>query len=146
MMIDELGFRLAVAFAASGLALVSGISLAPKYDLKDYFEVTEYEAHRTGDTAVFDYTRIIHRPIVMGYTVRIMEQVGDSYAQFCSMSFPPFEYRPENIPPDIVTLEYWTNGLCPNLPEGPARIVTTWLPAVLGMAPLVKATHVEGKK
>jgi hypothetical protein len=144
MSLDMMGFNFTVALAASGLAVVTGAEFLPKPSLGDYFRVDRFEVVR-GEPNTIDVDRTILQPIVMGFTVRIMERVGDGYSQFCKMEAAPFQYVPNAKLPDPATLGWWTDKQCPNLPDGPARVYTTWLPSVVGMQPLVVYSDVEAK-
>jgi hypothetical protein len=145
MSLDMMGFNFAVALAASGIAVVTGAELLPRPALADYFEVSQFEVIRTDEGPQVLFDRKIKAPIVMGFTVRVMERRGDGYLQTCKMEAAPFQYSPQAQLPDPITLDWWTDGECADLPDGPARIYTTWLPAVVGMQPLVVYSDVEGK-
>ena len=144
MSLDMLGFNFTVALAASGIAVVTGVDLMPKPQLRDYFQVDSFKVERTIDGPIIDVDRTILQPIVMGFTVRIMAWDGAQYYQYCKMESAPFEYMPNARLPDPVTLDWWSDGQCPNLPDGPVRVYTTWLPAVVGMQPLVVYSDVGG--
>ena len=145
MNLDMMGFNFTVALAASGIALVTGAELLPKATLSDYFEVSRFEVVRTDEGPLVLFDRKIKAPIVMGFTVRVMERQGGGYLQACKMEAAPFQYSPQAELPDPITLGWWTDGECANLPDGPVRVYTTWLPTVVGMQPLVMYSDVEGK-
>jgi len=130
-MIDSISdtiFSALVAFGVTGLAIDAVVGIAPKPNTQNAFEVRSITAERVDDTAILDVDRIVYMPIEMGYVVRVLEKTSQGYRQFCKMEGPPLEYQTDAVLPDPVTLSWWTDGECAMLPDGPARISTTWTP------------------
>lgn len=140
---DNLAVPFVIALGWAGLTLDTAVSLAPKATLATYFEVHSIEAIRDGNTAILVVDRDIHAPIDMAYTVRVMSVNGTGVTQFCKSESNTFRYLPTAQLPDPITLDWWTNGACPTLPDGPAQIITTWEPYPSGLAPLTVITEVR---
>lgn len=137
-------FHFAGALAMAGSLFVGAVEIMPRVTTTDFFEVQSVTADRVGDTAHLKVSRIIHGPIEMQFTVRIMSENAGGWSQFCKAESGVFQYRPEAVLPEPVTLDWWTDGHCPSLPPGPVRIITTWTPAKSGLDPVTVVTEVEG--
>ena len=129
-------FALAVAMGVSGLLVDGVVRMVPERNTEDFFQVHEIKAVRDGDGANLFVDRSILMPIHMGFTVRVMEKTPTGWRQYCGAPADPFLYQPDAVLDQPVTLDWWTWGKCPTLPEGPARIVTTWTPTARGLQPL----------
>lgn len=154
MNVTDLAFwgTLSIVSTLNAVATISGTISQDTIVTADYFEPLEIDAVRVGDTAAIYFNRIIHRPVTMGFTVRIMESSDNGWSQFCYMSAPPIEYSPsavlfdKNAPlPDSVGLDWWTYGKCATLPDGEAQIWTTWEPKDIGLLPVSIKVDVESK-
>jgi len=125
-------FSALVAFGVTGLAIDAVVGIAPKPTTESAFEVHSISAERIGDTAVLDVDRVIHMPILMGFSVRILEVTEAGLIEYCQMDAAPFLYDPQSQLPDTVDLEWWTHGECSTLPDADVVVDTTWTPAVDG--------------
>lgn len=132
-----------ISLGWAGLTLDTAVSFAPKASLSTYFEVHSVTAERAGETAILLVDREIHSPINMAYTVRIMAEEGGRLVQTCKAESNTFLYLPTAKLPDRITLDWWTNGECAALPDGPALIVTTWDPDPSGLEPLTVTAEVK---
>lgn len=126
-----------------GIGLDTTTRMMPRAGLDTFFEVRSVTAERVGGTAILHVDREIHYPIHMAFTVRVMEQRGLGWQEVCAAPSNVILYLPDAELPDPVTLDWWTWGKCPNLPDGPVRIVTTWEPEPRGMEPLTVVTEIE---
>ncbi len=140
----DLAFPFAIALAASLMGVDTAVSVLPKAGMADFFEVRSVTAERQGETAVIQFDRVIHQPLHMEFTVRVQGKARQGWVEVCAMSSGVILYTPDAVLPDPVTLDWWTWGKCPTLPEGPARIVTTWAPDARGLEPVTVITEVEG--
>lgn len=139
---NDMAFNFVSALAVAGSAFVGITQVLPRPALEDYFEVASLTAERAGDTAVLHVDRTIKQPLHMGFTVRIMKQGHEGWIEHCAMTSGVILYSPGRALPDPVTLDWWTWGRCPTLPEGPALIETTWSPEG-GFEPLTVTLEVE---
>lgn len=129
-------FSALVAFGVTGLAIDAVVGIAPNPITESAFEVRSITGERVGDTAVLDVDRVVHMPIVMGFSVRILEVTESGLEQYCIMDAEPFPYSPNAVVPDTIDLDWWTNGECATLPDGPVVVDTTWTPRKEGYAPV----------
>jgi hypothetical protein len=133
---DGLAFPFAVALAVAAMGVDTTVSIMPRPQLSDAFEVRSVTAERAGDTAILKVDRTIKRPINMQFSVRVMQKGPNGWIDTCAMTSGVIQYRPDAALPDPVTLDWWTWGECPHLPAGQSRIVTTWVPEPREMEPL----------
>lgn len=136
-------YALAVALGVSGLVVDAVAGLAPRAKTSDFFEVASIRAERDGDSANLYVDRVIKAPIHMSFTVRIMEKTSGGWREFCSAPSSAILYQPSAVLDQPVTLDWWTWGKCPVLPDGPARIATTWEPSARGLEPTTTVVEVE---
>lgn len=138
-------FTLAVSVCGAlfGVA-VNGLNQIHGRDTEAYFEPVAMRAERDGQTARLWVDRIIHRPIHMRYTVRVMASDPQGWHEVCMAQGGPILYEPGNVLRQPVSLEWWTGGQCATLPSGRARIVTTWAPTPPGLQPVTLAVEVGG--
>ena len=140
---NEGAFSFITSMAVTGMFFVNGLQIIPPPSTAHYFDVRSVSAERVGDTAHLHIDRIIHAPIEMSWTVRVMEEADDGWRQVCQASSGVFQYRPEARLPVPTSLEWWTDGQCVDLPPGPARIITTWTPQRAGLDPVTYIARVE---
>lgn len=140
---DSVTFPIVIAFGLSGIAIDMMTHALPKPATEQFFELRNITAIRVGNTALLTVDRSIHAPIDMSWSIRVMEETGEGWMQFCTAQSGVFQYRPESVLPRPVTLDWWTSGQCPTLPDGPARIVTTWTPRRAGLDPVTSIVRVE---
>lgn len=143
MATDSLAVPFMISLGWAGLTLDTAVSFAPRATLENFFEVHSIEAERVGNTAVLRVDREIHAPINMAYTVRVMAVENGKYQQVCKASSNSFLYMPQAELPDQITLDWWTDGECPELPDGPSQIITTWDPDPQGLDALTVIAEVE---
>ena len=140
-------FAPAVAALALGSAIFQGAHTTMQQmnppEVSVYFEIHDIRAERDGTGANLWVDRTIRLPLHMAYTVRVMERTPQGWRQFCEARGGPFLYQPDAIIDQPVTLAWWTGGECVTLPDGPARIVTTWAPAIKGLDPVSYEVVVE---
>ena len=144
MSITDGAFAIAVAMGVSGLMIDGVVSIVPDPQTSSLFEVHSIEAARHGDTASLWVDRTIHSPLHMAFSVRVMEGGPSGWREACSMQSVPILYMPDAILDQPVTLDWWTHGKCPKVPEGPARIVTTWAPTGRGLQPVTYTVEIDG--
>lgn len=149
-MTSDLVFGSVISVVFMSVMVVNMADLAPDTVMRtsDYFEVHGIDARRVDDTAHLRVNREIHEPIEMSYNVRIMEYVAGGWIERCIAEGGPLEYRPEASLPEIVTLDWWTNGKCSTLPDGDTQIWTTWTPwsaAGPHLAPVSVVVDVKGE-
>lgn len=136
-------FQFVGALAIAGSTFMSIVQVMPKPSTADYFEVGYVTGQRMDGTAELTVDRAIKAPLHMRFSVRVMEQQARGWSQFCAMSSDAaILYQPDAVLPEPVTLEWWTWGECPALPEGPARIITTWTPTDAGFQPVTAITDI----
>ncbi len=140
---DGLAFPFVMTLAFAMLGVDTGLSLAPRASLSDFFAVNSLTAEREGESAILTVDREIKRPLHMEFSVRVQVRRGTGWVDDCAMSSGVIAYSPDAELPDPVTLDWWTWGECPTLPAGPARIVTTWAPDPPGLEPLTVIAEVE---
>jgi hypothetical protein len=137
-------FASIVALGVAGLTIDGAVSILPKPRTSQFFEVQSVRAERDGVTAQLWVDRIIKAPVHMSYTVRVQEWTPGGWRQFCRADGGPFLYDPEATIDRPVSLDWWTNGICPVLPDGRARIVTTWQPQFKGAVAVSYTAEVSG--
>jgi hypothetical protein len=140
---DGVAFPFAIALIFAAMGVDTAVTVLPRAEMPQFFEVHSITAERRGDAAVLIVDRSIHRPLHMAFSVRVMAQGRSGWIETCAMSSGVIEYQTDNALPEPVTLDWWTWGQCPDLPPGPARIVTTWTPAIKGFDPLTVTTDVR---
>ncbi len=140
---DGVAFPFAIALIFAAMGVDTAVTVLPRADMDQFFEVQSVAAERQGDTAILHVDREIHQPLHMSFSVRVMSQGKRGWVETCAMSSGVIEYSPDNALPDPVTLDWWTWGECPTLPPGPARIITTWTPAVKGFDPVTVIADVR---
>ena len=138
----SLPFQFISALAIAGSTFMSIVQVMPKPATEDFFEVHYITGKRVGDTAELTVNREIKQRFHMAPTVRIMEQLPSGWRQACIVSKPAFEYQPDAVLPNPVPLAWWTWDQCPTLPEGPARIISTWTPTAEGLQPITVITDI----
>ena len=121
----------------------TGLSQLNPPEVANYFEVHDIRAERDGTSAKLWVDRTIYLPVHMSYAVRVMERTPQGWREFCEAQGGPFLYQPDAILDQPVTLAWWTGGECDALPDGPARIVTTWAPTIRGVEPVSYEVVVE---
>ncbi len=142
-MSDGFVFVSIAAFVMNGV-VVAGLQPIIMPKTSDFFEVHSVTAVREGDTAVMLVDRTIHKPIPMSFVVRVLSVTEDGAEQVCiTPDSGVFEYQPDAVLPVPLTLGWWTSGHCPTLPDGPARIITTWKPDYPGLRPLTVTVEVQ---
>lgn len=134
----------ALSFTAVSNGFVSALGPTSP-DVSDFFEVHAISGTRKGDLIVIDLDRTIHKPIVMGFTVRVMKRAGVGWSQHCQMEALPFKYLPEAIPPDVIDLDWWTHGKCADPPDEATQVWTVWTPADELLKPVVAVFDVSAK-
>lgn len=136
----------AAVAVASGIFQVAhtGLSQMHPPEVATYFEVSSIRAERQGDGARLWVDRTIHLPVHMSYTVRVMERTAQGWREYCEAQNGPFLYQPDAVLDQPVSLSWWTGGKCDTLPEGRARIVTTWAPTIKGVEPVSYTVEVAG--
>ncbi len=142
-MMDGSFAYLALAAAVMNVSVVTGLRPLIMPRTSDYFEVVSVEANRVGDTAEMAVERYIYSPIVMEYTVRVMRDRPDGLSMVCVSHGGPFEYQPRAILPEPLTLDWWTDGDCKTIPEGPVQIITTWTPIDDRLKPVTVIARVK---
>ena len=140
-MIGEGAWWMATAAIVSGLITTAIPGFLPHKRTADFFEVHEIYAQRAGTGADMYVDRTIKAPVQMSFVVRILGWTGAGWKQVCIMEGGPLLYRPDAVIDNPVSLDWWTNGKCPELPSGRAMIETTWKP--VGLAPLTVSVEVE---
>jgi len=136
-------FSAAISFGITGLTIDTTSQFLPTPTTNHFFQVQSISATRVGDSAQLVIQRIVHAPIEMSFTVRVMGESDLGWQQWCKAESAVFQYRPEAVLPVPVTLEWWTDGKCPTLPPGPAQIITTWEPAARGLDAVTVIARVE---
>ena len=131
MTTDGMFFSMALALTSIGAGLPAVVNLIPQPQTGDYFEVRDIALERP-DRLYVD--RAIKRPVDMSFRVRVQERVPGGWRTVCEGRDGPIHYDPGTVLDQPVTLEWWTNGECVTLPEGQARVITTWTP--IGMDPV----------
>lgn len=144
MSISDGVFAVAVAMGVSGLMVDGVVKIAATQDTSAFFEVREIRAERVGNTANLWVDRSIYAPIHMEFTVRVMQEMPDGWREACSMHGAPRLYMPDVVIDQPVTLDWWTLGQCKALPEGRARIITTWSPTARKLQPVTYTVEIEG--
>jgi hypothetical protein len=128
MTTEGLMFNFVIALSVFGMSVPTAVQLIPQPQTGDYFEVRDIALERP-DRLYVD--RAIKRPVDMSFRVRVQERVPGGWRTVCEGRDGPIHYDPGTVLDQPVTLEWWTNGECVTLPEGPARVITSWTP--LGM-------------
>lgn len=139
----DLVFPFAIATGFAMMGVDTAVTVLPRADLGEFFTVQSLTATRSGDTATLEVDRQIKHPIHMAFNVRIQSLGEKGWYETCAMQAGPILYQPDAALPEPVTLDWWTWGECPTLPEGKARIVTTWIPEPKGMAPITAIAEVK---
>jgi hypothetical protein len=135
-------YAMLIASGLVGSLTFQVIPHMPRPELSDYFEVSSVEAHRDGQTAILYVDRVIKTPLMMSFDVRVFEVRPEGAWLVCVAAGGPYNYRPDAILPNPVTLEWWTNGACNKLPDGDVQIETTWDPIVPDFPPISVTTEV----
>ena len=144
---SDLAFTL-VSGALSFTAVTNGFvsALSPKSpDVSDFFEVQSISGTRDGDLVTISLERTIHEPIVMGFTVRIMERNGAGISEFCQMEAQPFTYLPGSVLPEAIDLDWWTHGKCADPPDGESQVWTVWTPEDETLRPIIAVFDIPAK-
>lgn len=136
-------YTMLVASGLAGSLTLQVIPHMPRPELADYFEVSSVTAHRDGKTAVLYVDREIKTPLLMSFDVRVFLVQPDGAWLVCLAAGGPYNYRPDAVLPNPVTLEWWTNGACNSLPDGQIEIETTWDAIVPDFPPLSITTEVK---
>ena len=140
----ELVFPFAIATAFAMMGVDTAVTMLPRAELSNFFTVDGIEAKRVGKTAHLKVDRTIHHPIHMSFIVRVQKRGLNGWTDDCTApEVGPILYQPDAELPDPITLDWWTWGACVELPEGPARIVTTWIPEPNGLSPVTVVSEVE---
>lgn len=135
-------FAALVAFGVSGLVIDAGVKIMPKPQTSDFFAVQSVRAVRAGDTADLWVDRQIIRPVHMRATVRVLQWSRAGWREHCIAIGPAMQYAPDRVLDQPVTLDFWTWGQCPTIPEGRVQIETTWAPIAPGMVPVTVTAEV----
>ena len=133
-----------VALGLSGLAVDGVVRIMPVPQTADLFEVHSIRIERDGGGANLWVDRTIHAPVTMAPVVRVLAWTDAGWRQTCFATVPPFQYQPEAVIDQPVTLDWWTWGQCPELPQGRARVVSTWTPHVRGADPISYSVEIAG--
>ena len=136
-------YAVLVATGLSGAAMVQVIPHIPKPQMADYFVVNSVTAERSGQSAVLHVDREIKQPLLMGYAVRVFLVEDGSAWMICAANGGPYRYRPDAKIPDPVTLDWWTDGKCIDIPAGHVEIETTWDAVVPDFDPISVTTEVQ---
>jgi hypothetical protein len=141
--VGDMVYALGIAAALTGQAFTELARHVPAVQTADYYEVASLRAVRDGDTALLVVDRQIKREIPMSYAVRVF-QIDDRGAHLiCTADHGPYMYRPDAVLPEVVTLEWWTDGDCAAIPPGRVEIETTWAPKLPGLLPVSITVPVE---
>lgn len=140
---DGLLFPFAIAIGVGLMGVDTAVTLMPKPSLDAFFRVDSITAERVGDTAVLHVNREILHPLHMTFSVRVKAKGAHGWVETCAMTSGVILYQPDAELPQPITLDRWTWGRCPELPEGPAMIVTTWAPDSPALEPLTVITEVK---
>ena len=143
---DGLAFPFAITLVFAMMGVDTAVSVLPRAATDDFFTVQSVTVERAGAGAVLNVDRTIKRPIHMEFAVRIMGRGKSGWVETCTTQSGPILYLPDAELPDLITLDWWTWGKCPNLPEGPARVITTWIPEPQGLGPVSIVSEVEWKE
>ena len=133
-----------LSFAVVTNGFVSALAPAPSVS-SDFFEVHSISGKRAGDTVHIDLDRSIYGPIVMGFTVRIMERNGAGISEFCQMEAKAFNYLPGSVLPEVIDLDWWTHGKCAVPPDGESQVWTVWTPEDVTLKPIVAVFDIPAK-
>jgi hypothetical protein len=143
MSISDGVFALAVAMGVSGLLADGVVRMIPETATDAFFSVQSITAKRDGSGANLWVDREIFAPIHMAFGVRVMQKVDVGWRETCAMQSEPILYLPDAIIDQPVTLDWWTHGKCHTLPQGRARIVTTWVPVAENLDPVSFIAELE---
>jgi hypothetical protein len=131
MTTEGLMFNFVIALSVFGMSVPTAVQLIPQPQTGDYFEVREIRLEYPNRLYV---DRVIKLPVYISYHARVQERVPGGWRTVCEGRDGPILYDPSTVLDQPVTLEWWTNGKCATLPEGQARVITTWTP--IGMHPV----------
>lgn len=135
-------YAMLVASGLSSAVVVQVIPHMPRPELHDFYTVESVTAKRAGSSAVLNVVRTIRQPLLMSYAVRVFMVGADGAWPICTAEGGPFQYRPDAVLPDPITLAWWTDGECIILPPGRIEIETTWDPIVPDFPPISVTTEV----
>ena len=83
--------------------------------------------------------RVVRRQFTATWYVTVKQWSERGWTVYCT-SYGINSYHPENVLPNELTLDWWTNGRCATLPAGRFNVDTTWV--VHGYGPLPsRETH-----
>jgi hypothetical protein len=135
-------YTVLVASGLVGASMIHTVPMIPRPGLERYYTVESVTAERVDGNVILHVDRKIHAPITMSYVVRVFQMTESGAEQVCVAPVPPFRYRTDAILPDLVTLDWWTSGMCPNAPTGRVQIDTTWTPVLPSYPPITVTTEV----
>jgi hypothetical protein len=136
-------FSLCVALGVTGLAIDGITKILPPPKTSDFFQVSDIRVVREGDTALLYVDRDIIQPIYMTPNVRIMAYSEHGWREVCIAQGPTILYSPDNTIDQPVDLAWWTWDQCKSLPDGPTRIITTWVPRKSHFEPVTYTVNVD---
>ena len=134
MTTSDMMYSFVLALAAFGMTLPTVVGIVPKPTTEEIFRPTEVRIERTADGPVVWAASERTAPLHMSYRVTIFARENGQLVEFCATDWHgPFPYPPDVRPKRPVTLDWWTNGDCPDLPETAGAMFTTWKPQTLDM-------------
>ena len=136
-------YTVMVASGLVGAAMTHTVPLMPRPGLERYFEVQSVTAERDGGKVLLHVSRQIHAPITIAYAVRVFTMTREGAVLICAAQGGPFRYRTDAVMPNPVTLDWWTNGQCPDAPPGQVQIETTWDAIAPDYPPITVTAEVE---
>ena len=109
------------------LAVLAGYAVMQAWPASYWLDnviVTVFDAP-VDEPVIMSVSRDINRPFIADWNVLVRKQAGNNWKIVCTASGRG-DYRPDAILPSPVTLDWWTDGQCPNPPEGNIFITTIW--------------------
>jgi hypothetical protein len=80
----------------------------------------------SGAPVVLSVDRIIRRPFVGQWSVNVRRATDSGGWEIICAATGGGSYRPDAALPEPLTLDWWTNGQCTDLPPGQMYITTVW--------------------
>ena len=136
-------YTVLVSSGLVGAAMTHTVPLMPRPGLERFYTVDSLSAERIEGDVVLHVDRTIHAPITMSYAVRVFSMTHAGAVLICAAQGGPYRYRPDAVLPNPVTLDWWTNGQCPDAPPGQVQIETTWDPVIPDYPPITVTAEVE---
>lgn len=90
----------------------------------DVDRVTVFDAP-AGAAVVMEVDREVRRPFTADWRVLVRRWTGEGWLIVCTASGDG-DYRPDDVLPSPLTLDWWTDGQCPHPPEGQIMVSTVW--------------------